>query len=238
MTRMKTTDDISPDRPTVLSRRLQDIADCVIRSERVIDIGTDHGHLPAYLLENGNVHFAIATDIHRGPAETAEKYMRRQGVLRRARVVLTDGLSGIRLLPGDTVVISGLGGLEMIRILAAMIDEHGEHFPDDTKIILQPQRSAEELRTFLSSTGFVIEEEKISMDRDKIYVILCVRFCIQKKIPLTLDECVLGPYILKNHPTNTEIYLKQQRNVIRKRVKGRDELRPVLQTIENHLARE
>ena len=50
-----------------LSKRLQCIADYVRPGDRIIDVGTDHAYIPIWLLLNGIVEHAAATDIRSGP---------------------------------------------------------------------------------------------------------------------------------------------------------------------------
>ena len=56
-----------------LSPRLQMVADFVPPCACAADIGTDHGYLPVWLLQNGVVQTAIAADIHVGPLANARK---------------------------------------------------------------------------------------------------------------------------------------------------------------------
>ena len=219
-------------KPTQLSRRLMEIVSAVPACERVLDIGSDHGHVPSYLLENHIAKRAVATDIHADPAETARRYLRRQGVMQDADVYHTDGLHGIRLEKGDVVIISGLGGLEMIRILSeAFKEKEGELFKD-VLFILQPQRSLEELRVYLTQGGFSIEDERVCLDRDTFYFILLVKWTGCEAADLSLTERLLGPRLLRNQPANFIKYLYHQRNIIKKHMRARPELASVLSDIE------
>ena len=49
-----------------LSKRLQKIADFVPSGSLVADIGTDHGYIPAYLINSGKCTRVIGTDISKG----------------------------------------------------------------------------------------------------------------------------------------------------------------------------
>lgn len=222
-------------KPTVLSIRLQEIVSMIPPSERVVDVGTDHGQVPAFLLEHNLTPTVLATDIHDGPTETARKYLRRQGVMKDAEVKKTDGLHGVSLGIGDTVVLSGLGGLEMIRILTESMVEHASGFPAGVHFLMQPQRSAEELRVFLQGNGFVLLRERICIDREKLYVILLARFSGERFPPLSLSESILGPRILSDQPDCYVPYLKHQRNVLRKHMRARPELIDVIAYIEDLL---
>ena len=47
-----------------LQPRLQCIASLVQKGARLADVGTDHGYLPVYLLQEGTIERAIASDIN------------------------------------------------------------------------------------------------------------------------------------------------------------------------------
>ena len=61
-----------------LTPRLRTAADLVPAGARLADIGTDHAYLPAALLLEGKIPYAIAADLRHGPLlrakETAAEY--------------------------------------------------------------------------------------------------------------------------------------------------------------------
>ena len=77
-----------------LQPRLRLLAEMTPPGGRLADIGTDHGYLPVWLLQEGRIPSAIASDVGAEPLEharrTAEEY-ETQGLDFR----LCDGLSGI-----------------------------------------------------------------------------------------------------------------------------------------------
>ena len=101
-----------------LSPRLAAIAALVPQGARLADVGTDHAYLPVRLLLDGGIASAVATDVNEGPLqrgrETAERYGVRTILFRRC-----DGLADVRADEVDTVVIAGMGGDLIARILAA-----------------------------------------------------------------------------------------------------------------------
>ena len=57
----------------MMTPRLQVIADNVLKNESMADIGTDHGYLPVYLMEQGFIPRAVAADINEKPLRKAER---------------------------------------------------------------------------------------------------------------------------------------------------------------------
>lgn len=220
---------------TILSKRLQSVAALVGESDRLIDVGSDHGYIAAFVLENKMSFQVIATDIHLLPADRARRYLNRQGYSEQSNVLCTDGLNGIDLLSSDTIVIAGMGGLEIVRILSDAMRSRKDSLPISSRYILQPQRSYEEVRSFLCAKGFSIQRETISIDRNRIYVIILVEY-IGTPYELSLVERNLGPCIIRDRQDGFILYMKQQRDQLRKRSKGRAELENVVQYIDNILS--
>ena len=59
-----------------LSKRLYAVAGLVTEGASVADIGTDHGYIPIYLVQQGIASHVIAMDINKGPLERDRKSTR------------------------------------------------------------------------------------------------------------------------------------------------------------------
>ena len=166
-----------------LSPRLQCIADCVPQGARLADIGTDHGYLPVWLLLNGKLKQAIASDINAGPLTRARRTAEMYDVPLDLR--LCAGLEGIAPEEADTVVIAGMGGETIIEIIrAAAWDWKGR------ALLLQPMTKAELLRRWLTGNGFCIKRERLVRDREAIYAVLTAE--AGQSAPLTGAEAWCG----------------------------------------------
>ena len=106
----------------------------------VADIGTDHGRLPAWLLRNGRVPRVIATDRAAGPLQGAQQRLRGLSVDLR----LGDGLHTLDSGEVETVVLAGMGGRRVVRILQSC----PEITASLTCVVVQPQGEAEWLRRY------------------------------------------------------------------------------------------
>ena len=73
---------------------MEEIAAQIPAGARLVDVGTDHGHLPIWLLLQGRITRAIATDVREGPLSRARENAARYGCALELR--LGDGLAPVR----------------------------------------------------------------------------------------------------------------------------------------------
>ena len=62
----------------MLSKRLQTVAGMVTKGNIIADIGTDHGYVPIYLVEENITDKAYAMDINQGPLDIATNTLRKK----------------------------------------------------------------------------------------------------------------------------------------------------------------
>ena len=155
-----------------MNKRLESIAELVTDGKGLIDVGTDHGFLPVRLLQKGYSGRLFASDVNPGPLDAARKTAREAGLEQRIRFLLCDGLDGCPPDAIDTIVIAGMGGDLICRILY-----RAEWCLDGSyTLILQPMSKAEVLRYWLVNNGFCLEEERLVRDGDRVYQIIRARF--------------------------------------------------------------
>lgn len=135
----------------------------------MVDVGTDHGHLPVWLLLNGRINRAIAADLRAGPLDRARDTARQYGQTDRVSFRLCDGLADVRPEEVDTVVIAGMGGETIAAILKA-----APWSREDKLLFLQPMTGAPKLREWLQSNGYAILEEDIVREGKNLYSIWTV----------------------------------------------------------------
>ena len=153
-----------------LSYRLQKIAQLVGTAEVLIDVGTDHGLLPVYLAEKGRVQRVYATDIAPEPLRRAKSLIEKTDTGDKIIPVLTDGLRGLEHTAPEVIVIAGMGG-ETIRKILSEAPWTKAH----VRLILEPQSRPEELRRWLVHNGYDIFSETLVEEAGKLYPILSVR---------------------------------------------------------------
>lgn len=148
-----------------LSKRLYMNVSLVPEGCRVADIGCDHGYAAIWLIQNAKVKRVIAMDVNQGPLERAREHMAEYGMSNRIECRLSDGTQ--QLIPGevDTLMIAGMGGPLMIRILT----EGKDVLKQVRTLVLQPQSEIGGVRIFLHNNGFEIEEERVCKEDGKYY---------------------------------------------------------------------
>jgi len=154
-----------------LSKRLKTVADMVPVCDTVADIGCDHAHTSIYLVENKRVKRAIAMDVNEGPLERARENIVHCHMEEQIETRLSDGAKELAPKEADTLLISGMGGLLMMRIL----DESREVLDSATNLVLQPQSDIESVRKYLHEHGFAIENEDMLTDGGKRYNIILAK---------------------------------------------------------------
>ena len=154
-----------------LSPRLRRVGDLVPAGARLADVGTDHAYLPAALILEGKIPWAVAADLRRGPLDRARATVRTYGLTGRVAFRLCDGLTGVKPDEVDAVAIAGMGGETIAAILQAApwVRER------DVPLILQPMSSMPDLRAWLRENGFRSETERLAREGDALYTALLVR---------------------------------------------------------------
>lgn len=187
-----------------LNPRLGLCASFVTRGGFVIDVGTDHGYLPCFLVENGLCSGALACDIAVGPLLAAKKHIEQLELEDRITAVLSDGLKALpeRASAATDIVIAGMGG----ELIAKILDE-GEEFPKSRRLVLQANTRVPVLRRYLYETGYEILSESAVQDGKFIYSVICAAYSGRKRSPTEL-ELELGG-LSADEPLARE-YLKRQ----------------------------
>ncbi len=174
-----------------LTPRLHTIANLVPHGARLADIGTDHAYLPVWLLRQDIIAHALATDLREGPLARGKAVAQRYEIPNdKISFRCCDGLQGIRQGEADTIVMAGMGGETIIHCLEDCCWRHDAGLT----FLLQAMSSVPELRTYLASHGFRIEEEYLAREQARLYVVMKV--IPGSMPPLTPGECWAG----RQHP--------------------------------------
>ena len=151
----------------VLTERLRTAAELVRSSRKTVDVGTDHGYLPAFLVMSGVTDRVTAADIGKGPLKNAEKTIKKYDLEGKIDTCLSDGL--MKISPDtEEIIICGMGGT----LIAGILEKAEWIKNEDIHLILQPMTHSYDVRKFLSENGFYIDTEKFCTDTGRDYVVI------------------------------------------------------------------
>ena len=194
-----------------INKRLKTIGDLVPLSSYPLDIGCDHALLSIYLVKERNISKAVASDNKTGPLEKALENVKFYKVSDKVKLVQKEGLNsytdGI-----DTITISGMGGLNINRIL----DNNKNYLKNINTLILSPNNYSLAVKRKLIKLGYHISNEVLVKENNIIYEIYVFekgrKYYSYKKI-------FLGPVLMtKNDILTKEYYhnlLKNKENLLK-----------------------
>ena len=158
----------SGDEKMQLSKRLQTVASMVTPGYRVADIGCDHAYTAIYLAKNRISPYVVAMDINQGPLDKARENIEKYGVSDKITIRKSDGLAKLQAGEVDTILIAGMGGRLMIRILTGNM----QVVSAAKELVLQPQSEIHLVRKALKDMGFLIIKESMLKEEGKFYVVI------------------------------------------------------------------
>lgn len=190
-----------------LSPRLAAVANAVPVGARVADVGTDHAQLLAWLRVRGRIATGIGIDVNAGPLAQARRTLAAAGVegveLRRG-----DGLQPLQPGEVDMVVLAGMGGARMVRLL----DASPAVVSGLRGLLLQPNTEWAVVRRWVVARSFSLAGETMVEDRGKFYVVLDVRVPGTSGVATLMsnDELELGPWLLVERPPAFLAWLRHE----------------------------
>lgn len=197
--------------------RLYSAVPHIAKGARVADIGTDHAYLPIHLVKEGIVKEALAADINQGPIDSAHANIAAAGLADKIQTLKTDGLHGVDAFAPDHILIFGMGGELIIRILseAPWIKNAG------IKLILQPMSRAHLLRAYLLDNGFAITGETLTLE-DKYYQTVVARYEGETvKNDYSTEELLIGRLNLQSKPPLLRGFLEHEIGVLKAVLAGK-----------------
>ncbi len=160
--------------------------DCVLA-----DIGTDHAYLPVWLLLQGRINRAVASDIADGPCRAARATVALHGMQNTIDVRQGSGLDVLRQGEADCIVIAGMGG----NTISDVLGRHIDIARSAGKLILQPMVGAAGLRRWLAEHGWRLTEEELVDEQTHFYEIICAEPGTDTSY--SPAEYAIGPVLLR-----------------------------------------
>ena len=197
-----------------ISNRLLKCAELIPACDTVADVGTDHGYLGIWLLQKDRCRRVIASDLRAKPLDSARKNAALYAVDDRMTFLQSDGLR--EFIPGSfqTLVLAGMGGDLISRILEEASWLEGGAY----RLILQPQSAANDLRRFLGERLWSIDREVLVRDGHFLYSVLAVS--PEKGRPLTPGEQYVSPALRREQDPLFPDYLARMIRALELTVSG------------------
>ena len=143
-------------------------ASLVTEGYHLADVGTDHGYIPIALVQEGKIPSALAMDVNPGPLLRAEQHIKEYQLESMIHTRLSDGVKQLQPAEADSVLIAGMGGALIIKIL----EEGKEVLKTVKELILQPQSEIDKVRRYLERAGYVIVKEDMVLEDGKYYPVM------------------------------------------------------------------
>ena len=212
-----------------ISNRLMTAAALVTQGYTLADVGTDHGYIPIYLLQQKKIPAAIAMDINEGPLERAKEH-----IALYIQTRLSDGVAALKPGEVEAVLIAGMGGGLVMHIL-----KNGEKVCQSAKeLILQPQSEIENVREFLREEGYAILAEDMVLEDGKFYPMMKVQYQgenAQKASEVLKLSDLYGGLLLQNRHPVLKTFLEKEK-LIYTGIKENLEKQPASEKIRTRLA--
>lgn len=176
----------------IVNKRLKEVSKLVDDGSSILDVGCDHAFLDIFLAQDKTKKLKkiVASDNKEGPLEQAKNNILQHKLSELIELRLGNGLD-VYTSDIDTVIISGMGGRNMIGIFKA----HSEYLKNINTFILSPNNFQIDLKKFLVKSNFKIEKEVLVKDGKYIYQV--IKF-VRGKVHYSRREYFFGPLLLKN----------------------------------------
>ncbi len=189
-----------------LSKRLQRVIAQVEHGDVVADIGCDHGFTSIALIEENRADHVIAMDINKGPLLRASEHIAEAGLTELIETRLSDGVAEMEPGEADTLLISGMGGALICKIL----QDHPQVVQRARELVLSPQSEIYLVRHMIHDLGYAIDREEMLLDQGKYYVVIhAVRGTQQYE---RAEEYIYGKALIEQKSPVLQRFLIKEKN--------------------------
>ncbi len=151
------------------------------------------------------------------PLSSAEENIRAAGLSGQIGTLLTDGLHGVESFAPDHIIVFGMGG----ELIAKILSEAEWIKTPSTRLILQPMSRAEVLRRYLTWAGFSIVGESLSRTDGRIYQTICAEWTGVRTVLAPIDDLV-GNKDLQADPVLYAELIEQKIEILKRIIRGKE----------------
>ena len=216
----------------MVSNRIRLIASLLNKSDKVLDVGTDHALLPIYLKINNMVDLVDASDISPDVLKNAKENIMKFNLSDDINLILSDGLENVDVEKYNTWVICGMGFFTIKDILA------NANLKSIKKMIIQTNNRYSDFREFVGKIGFKIQEEIWICDHGIDYLIFEL---VRGQQILSSEEICCGIYSYQNLEYYQKEILKYEyllNEVPKEHYEKRSYISYMINTYKSYLSRE
>ena len=197
--------------PVHLDARLSLAYDLYDPCDLAADIGTDHAHLPAALLQRGRCRRMILTDLSGSALRNARDEMIRFRLLDRVSLRLGDGLGPLAERCG-MISVTGMGGRTVRDILLA-----GQEKLQGASLLLSAHTDLPLIREAVCRIGYHLDREEPCFCAGRFYLVLRARPGARQ---VSEREIRLGGPLFGSASGQLLPYLSRRRDVLEEKLRG------------------
>ena len=194
-----------------LDARLSLAYDLCDPCELAADIGTDHAHLPAALLQRGRCRHMVLTDISESALRNARDGMIRFGLTDRIILRRGDGLSPLDE-PCGMISVTGMGGRTVRDILLS-----GKEKLQGASLVLSAHTDLPLIREAVRDIGYHLDREEPCICAGRYYLVLRAR---PGRKEVSDREIRLGGLLFDSASPQLVPYLARRRSVLEEKLSG------------------
>lgn len=196
----------------LLDSRLSLVYDLYDSCDLAADIGTDHAHLPAALLQRGRCRRMILTDISPDALANARRVITRLSLSDRVSFRLGDGLSPLSE-PCAVISVTGMGGRTIREILLS-----GREKLSGASLLLSAHTDLPLVRQTVADLGYHLDREEPCFAAGRYYLVFRAR---PGAAPLSDQQLRTGsPLLFRSASPVLRPYLRRRADILESRLKG------------------
>lgn len=194
-----------------ISNRLNKIISFIEKEDKVADIGTDHGFVPNFIVNENISNYVISSDISENSLKKSIELTLEYNNCDKIQNRVGPGLKVLEASEVDVAIIAGMGGL----LISDIIKDSLDIAINLKKLILQPMQAKRDLRIFLYEKGFEIIDEAIIYEDKKYFEIIVTKYTGENKkisdeiffdipeIPYKRKDAIMKSYLENRIEYNT-----------------------------------